>query len=134
MSDNRQSPFQIAAQEPPAEGGAPVREDDPTVSPEERIDRMVRSSEVFLFIKGTPQQPMCGFSANTVAIMDRLQLSYKTFDVLSDEGIRSAAKDYSSWPTFPQIYLRGEFVGGNDIVTDMFYSGDLQQMIEGGDA
>ena len=132
MGAHGENPFQIAAAEQPTAGGRPVQEEDASALPMDRIDRMVRSSVVFLFIKGTPAQPMCGFSANTVAIMDHLGVSYRTFDVLSDESIRSAAKEYARWPTFPQVYVRGEFIGGNDIVTDMFYSGELQRAIEGG--
>jgi monothiol glutaredoxin len=130
MSDSHGSPFQVASEET-ATGGAPVREPDRSAPVHQRIDQMVRSSDIFLFIKGTPQQPMCGFSANTVAIMDSLEVRYSTFDVLSDEGIRTAAKEYAGWPTFPQVYVRGEFVGGNDIVTEMLYSGDLRQMVYG---
>jgi monothiol glutaredoxin len=122
------SPFKIASQDEQVLG-APVREQDPAASNEERIDRMVNSSEVFLFIKGTPQQPLCGFSANTVAIVDTLGVPYSTFDVLSDERIRQAAKAFSQWPTFPQVYVRGEFVGGNDIVTEMYTRGELQTMM-----
>jgi monothiol glutaredoxin len=131
MGENHGSPFRIAATDPPATGGFPVHEEDTTAEPLDRIDRMVRSSDIFLFIKGTPEQPMCGFSANTVAVMNHLGVSYRTFNVLADDAIRAAAKEYSSWPTFPQVYVRGEFVGGNDIVTDMFYSGELKRTIEG---
>ncbi len=108
-----------------------MREADTSASPLDRIDCMVKSSDIFLFIKGTPGQPLCGFSANTVAMLNHLGVRYRTFDVLADEAIRTAAKEYSSWPTFPQVYVRGEFIGGNDIVTDMFYSGELQRTIEG---
>jgi monothiol glutaredoxin len=131
MGDNHASPFRIAATEPPTTGGAPVQEVDPSASPLDRIDRMVKSSEIFLFMKGTPGQPRCGFSANTVAMLNHLGVSYRTFDVLADDAIRTAAKEYSSWPTFPQVYVRGEFIGGNDIVTDLFYSGELQRTIVG---
>jgi monothiol glutaredoxin len=92
---------------------------------------MVKGSDLFVFIKGTPEQPMCGFSANTVAIMDTLGFSYLSFDVLSDQEIREGAKEYANWPTFPQLYVRGEFVGGSDIITDMAYSGELQQLVQG---
>ena len=130
VSEGSNSPFRIAAgQDRPT--GAPVEENDPTAPAERRIDDMVRSSEVFLFIKGTPRQPMCGFSANTVAIVDTLGVPYATFDVLSDESIREAAKVYSQWPTFPQVYIRGEFVGGNDIITEMYSTGELRAALEG---
>jgi monothiol glutaredoxin len=129
MTDS--SPFRMATPEPIVAGGKPVQEEDPSATPTERIDRMIRSADVFLFIKGTPLQPMCGFSANTVAVMDSLDVPYRTFDVLSDEAIRSAAKQFSAWPTFPQVYVRGEFIGGNDIVTDMLYSGELRRLVQG---
>jgi len=90
---------------------------------------MVGSSDLFLFIKGSPQSPQCGFSANVVRIIDGLGVPYKTFDVLSDEGIRLAAKEYADWPTFPQVYLRGEFIGGNDIVSELAAQGVLQRKI-----
>jgi monothiol glutaredoxin len=131
MGKKHGNPFHVAAVEAPAAGGAPVQEVDPSASPLDRINRMVKSSEIFLLMKGTPGQPRCGFSANTVAMLDHLGVSYRTFDVLADDAIRTAAKEYSSWPTFPQVYVRGEFIGGNDIVTDLFYSGELQRTIEG---
>jgi monothiol glutaredoxin len=92
---------------------------------------MVGSSEVFLFIKGTPQRPQCGFSANTVAIVEALGVAYQTFDVLSDESIRSAAKGFAGWPTFPQIYIKGEFIGGNDILMEMHDAGEIQELVAG---
>ena len=131
MAEHQENPFRIAASRSPVAGGMPVQEEDASAAPLERIDRMVKSSEIFLFIKGTPNQPMCGFSANTVALMDHLGVSYRTFDVLTDDAIRAGVKEYSNWPTFPQVYVRGEFIGGNDIVTDMFHSGDLRRSIEG---
>jgi monothiol glutaredoxin len=96
----------------------------------DRIDSMVRSHAVFALIKGTPQQPRCGFSANTVAVLDALGVPYATFDVLSDESIRAAAKEYARWPTFPQVFVGGELVGGHDIVTEMHQSGELQALVE----
>ncbi len=127
------SPFNIAAVPEPAGGlGQPVAETDPAADPMVRVREMVGSSMMFVFIKGTAQRPMCGFSANTVAVMDSLDVPYRTFDVLSDESIRSAAKQFAGWPTFPQIYVRGEFIGGNDILTEMHASGELQEMVAGG--
>lgn len=130
MRENHGNPFRIAENERAGARAVPVQDEDTTASPLDRIERMVKSSDIFLFIKGTPEQPRCGFSANTVAIMNHLGVSYRTFDVLSDEAIRAAAKEYASWPTFPQVYVRGEFFGGNDILTDMFYSGELKRAIE----
>jgi monothiol glutaredoxin len=132
MSDDKTKhhPFRIASR-PPAGGanGQAVSEQDVDASPLQRIDRMVGSSDLFLFIKGSPQSPQCGFSANVVRIIDGLGVPYKTFDVLSDEGIRLAAKEYADWPTFPQVYLRGEFIGGNDIVSELAAQGVLQRKI-----
>jgi len=133
MTDRTNSnPFKIAATSELPEGlGQPLRETDPAADPAERLRAMVEASEVFLLIKGTPDTPMCGFSANTVAVMDALEVPYLTFDILSDEGIRSAAKQVAGWPTFPQVYVRGEFIGGNDIVTEMYHEGELQSLVAG---
>ena len=132
-SDNK--PF-IISSHPQREQGLvrPVTDSAPNSHPIDRIRSMVNSSEIFLLIKGTPQRPQCGFSANTVAIFEQLGISYRTFDVLSDESIRSAAKVFSAWPTFPQIYLRGEFIGGNDILMEMQDAGELQELMSGSDA
>ena len=92
---------------------------------------MVHASDVFMLIKGTPQRPLCGFSANTVAVIDSLNVPYRTFDVLSDQSIRDAAKRYAGWPTFPQVYIRGEFIGGNDILVELYENGELRRMVEG---
>ena len=134
MSDERSKahPFRIASRPAAVSGhGQPVFEHDVHASPLERIDRMVSSSDLFLFIKGSPQSPQCGFSANVVRIVDELGVPYRTFDVLSDDAIRLAAKEFADWPTFPQVYLRGEFIGGNDIVSELAAQGVLQRMIGG---
>ncbi len=132
MDRRADNPFNIAAAPEPAGGlGQPVVETDASADPKTRVKKMVASSPMFVFIKGTPQRPMCGFSANTVAVMDSLDVPYRTFDVLSDEAIRTAAKEVAGWPTFPQVYVRGEFIGGNDIVTEMHASGELQSMVTG---
>ena len=109
----------------------PVVEAKSLADPAERVRALVGSDDVFLLIKGTPQRPLCGFSANTVAVMDALEVPYRTFDVLSDETIRDAAKQFAGWPTFPQVYVRGEFIGGNDIVTEMYAEGELHELIQG---
>jgi monothiol glutaredoxin len=133
MERGANNPFNIAAAPEPAGGlGQPVAEADPQAPPLERLRAMIESAPLFVLIKGTPQRPLCGFSANTVAVMDALDVPYRSFDVLSDEAIRSAAKELASWPTFPQVYVRGEFIGGNDIVTEMHATGELQQLVRGG--
>ena len=93
------------------------------------IDNEVKSSDVVLFMKGTPQFPMCGFSGQVVQILNYLGVPYKGVNVLEDETIRQGIKDYSNWPTIPQLYVKGEFVGGSDIMMEMFKSGELQQLV-----
>jgi monothiol glutaredoxin len=91
------------------------------------IDSEVKSNDVVLFMKGTPQFPMCGFSGQVVQILDYLGVPYKGVNVLDNEAIRQGIKEYSSWPTIPQLYVKGEFVGGCDITREMFQAGELQQ-------
>ena len=94
-----------------------------------RLGEIVKSGDVVLFMKGTPLFPQCGFSSRAIAILDHLGAQYETVDVLQDPEIRQGIKDYSEWPTIPQLYVRGEFVGGSDIMMEMFESGELQQLI-----
>ena len=98
-------------------------------SAKERIDEIVRSDDIVLFMKGTELFPQCGFSSRSVAILERLQVPFKTVDVLQDAEIRQGIKDYSDWPTIPQLYVKGQFVGGSDIMMEMFESGELQQLV-----
>jgi monothiol glutaredoxin len=91
----------------------------------EQIDSEVKSNDVVLFMKGTPQFPMCGFSGQLVQILDYLGVPYKGVNVLDDAGLRQGIKDYTNWPTIPQLYVKGEFVGGCDIVREMFQTGEL---------
>jgi monothiol glutaredoxin len=93
----------------------------------QQIDQTVKSHDVVLFMKGTPQFPMCGFSGQVVQILDYLGVQYAGVNVLDDEGVRQGIKDYANWPTIPQLYVKGEFVGGCDIVREMFQSGELAQ-------
>jgi monothiol glutaredoxin len=95
----------------------------------ERIRGAIESNEVVLFMKGTPQQPRCGFSATVVQILDTLGTSYSTVDVLSDPGIRDGIKEYSDWPTIPQLYVKKEFVGGCDIVKELYGTGELEEKL-----
>ena len=94
-----------------------------------RIDELVKSNDVVLFMKGTALFPQCGFSSRAVTILDRLGASYETVDVLQDPEVRAGIKEYSDWPTIPQLYVKGEFVGGSDIMMEMFESGELQQIL-----
>ncbi|WP_028969376.1 Grx4 family monothiol glutaredoxin [Sphingomonas sp. URHD0057] len=94
-----------------------------------RIDDLVKQNDIVLFMKGTALFPQCGFSSRAIAILDRLGAKYETVDVLQDQEIRAGIKDYSEWPTIPQLYVKGEFVGGSDIMMEMFESGELQQLL-----
>ncbi|HKD24849.1 MAG TPA: Grx4 family monothiol glutaredoxin [Xanthobacteraceae bacterium] len=98
---------------------------------EQFIDNEVKSNDVVLFMKGTPQFPMCGFSGQVVQILDHLGVSYKGLNVLENDELRNGIKAYSNWPTIPQLYVKGEFVGGCDIVREMFQAGELQELMKG---
>ena len=95
----------------------------------ERIDALVKANDIVLFMKGTVLFPQCGFSSRAVAILDHLNAQFETVDVLQDQEIRQSIKEYSDWPTIPQLYVKGEFVGGSDIMMEMFESGELQQLV-----
>lgn len=97
---------------------------------QKRIDDLVKGSRVVLFMKGTAQFPMCGFSGRAIQVLKACGVrDLKTVNVLEDEQIRQGIKDYASWPTIPQLYVNGEFVGGSDIVTEMFEAGELQPLL-----
>ena len=100
---------------------------------QQRIDDLVKSSRVVLFMKGTAQFPMCGFSGRAIQILKACGLNVsgdlKTFNVLEDEAVRQGIKDYAKWPTIPQLYVNGEFVGGSDIMMEMYEAGELQQIL-----
>lgn len=95
------------------------------------IDNEVKTNDVVLFMKGTPGFPQCGFSGQVVQILDYVGVDYKGVDVLTSMELRQGIKDYSNWPTIPQLYVKGEFVGGCDIVREMFQAGELQSLFEG---
>ena len=95
----------------------------------ERIDALVKSNDVVLFMKGTALFPQCGFSSRAIAILDHLGAQYETVDVLQDQEIRQGIKEYSDWPTIPQLDVKGEFVGGSDIMMEMFESGELKTLV-----
>ena len=94
----------------------------------ERISQEVADTPVVLFMKGSPVFPQCGFSAAVVQILSHLGVKFKGVDVLADPGIRQGIKEFSNWPTIPQLYVKGEFVGGCDIIREMFQAGELQQL------
>jgi monothiol glutaredoxin len=96
----------------------------------QKIDTLVKSNRVVLFMKGSAQFPMCGFSGRAVQILKACGVSdLTTVNVLEDEGVRQGIKDYANWPTIPQLYINGEFVGGSDIMTEMYQAGELQQAL-----
>ena len=95
-----------------------------------RIADAVKANEVLLFMKGSPLFPQCGFSSRAVAILDHLGVEYGSVDVLQDQGIRQGIKQFSDWPTIPQLYVKGEFVGGSDIMMEMYESGELAELLE----
>ena len=97
---------------------------------EQFIDNEVKGNDVVLFMKGTPQFPQCGFSGQVVQILDHLGVTYKGLNVLENAELRDGIKAYSNWPTIPQLYVKGEFVGGCDIVREMFQAGELQQTLK----
>jgi len=98
----------------------------------ERIEQIVKKNDVVLFMKGTALFPQCGFSSRAVSILDHLGVPFETVDVLQDPEIRNGIKAYSDWPTIPQLYVKGEFVGGSDIMMEMFENGELQQLVGAG--
>lgn len=125
MDDN--NPFQILNKDisqtteiPPMDVGSDIKE---------RIETVINNDKIVLFMKGNSEMPQCGFSANTVAILKHLGKSFSTFDILGDMDIRQGLKEYSNWPTFPQLYFGGKLVGGNDIITEMYESGELQELL-----
>ena len=125
MSDN--NPFNILPNDFNATE-AKVNEDLTDLN--KQIEGLINSSEVFVFMKGNAQAPQCGFSANTIGILNQMQKPFKTFDILTDPAIRDGVKHFSNWPTYPQLYYKGQLVGGNDIITEMFQNGDLATLLQ----
>ena len=97
---------------------------------EQFIDNEVKSNDVVVFMKGTPQFPMCGFSGQVVQILDYIGVPYKGINVLESDDLRQGIKAYAQWPTIPQLYVKGEFVGGCDIIHEMFQAGELQSLLK----
>ena len=97
---------------------------------EQFIDNEVKGNDVVVFMKGTPQFPMCGFSGQVVQILDYIGVPYKGINVLESDDLRQGIKAYAQWPTIPQLYVKGEFVGGCDIIREMFQNGELQALLE----
>ena len=95
-----------------------------------RIAELVAKSDVVLFMKGSPLFPQCGFSSRAIAILNHLGAEFDSVDVLQDQGVRQGIKAFSDWPTIPQLYVKGEFIGGSDIMMEMYESGELAQLLE----
>jgi monothiol glutaredoxin len=108
--------------------GGLAEEGNEEMSIEQFIDNEVKSNDVVLFMKGTPQFPQCGFSGQVVQILDHIGVGYKGLNVLESAELRNGIKMFSNWPTIPQLYVKGEFVGGCDIIREMFQAGELQQL------
>ena len=98
-------------------------------STKQRIEQLIGSSPVFVFMKGSKLMPQCGFSNNVVQILHALGVPFETFDVLSDPDVRQGIKEFSNWPTIPQVYVGGEFIGGSDILIEMYNSGELREKL-----
>ena len=105
---------------------------DPSLQDDDqsRIAELVGKSDVLLFMKGSPLFPQCGFSSRAVAILNHLGAEFDSVDVLQDQGVRQGIKQFSDWPTIPQLYVKGEFVGGSDIMMEMYESGELAALLE----
>ena len=95
-----------------------------------KIEALIKSNPIFVFMKGNKLMPQCGFSNNVVQILNSLGISFETFDVLTDMEIREGIKEFSNWPTIPQVYVKGEFIGGSDILISMYNSGELKEKLE----
>lgn len=101
-----------------------------TEATQDRLASIVKSRDVVLFMKGTPLFPQCGFSSRAISILEHLGVDYDSVDVLQDQEVRQGIKEFSDWPTIPQLYVKGEFIGGSDIMMEMFEAGELQQLME----
>lgn len=121
------NPFKILGDGPK---GEPVLDIDKSKELNQQITDLIGSSKIFLFMKGTPQAPMCGFSANVVALLNHYGANYKTFDILSDMDIRQGVKDFANWPTYPQLYIDNQLIGGNDIVMEMHENNELAEVLK----
>lgn len=97
---------------------------------QEQIDALLKQHKIVVFMKGSKLMPQCGFSNNVVQILNSMGVPYETVDVLENQEVRQGIKEYSNWPTIPQVYINGEFVGGSDILIELYQKGELQQMVE----
>lgn len=96
----------------------------------EKIEKAIKSSKVVMFVKGAPNAPMCGFSKAVMELFQKMNVPFETVDILSNPDIRASLPEYSQWPTFPQVFIDGKLVGGNDIVQELYQSGELQKLLK----
>ncbi len=101
-----------------------------TPETKEKIDKLLEQNKIMVFMKGNKLMPQCGFSNNVVQILNTLGVPFETLDILADPEIRQGIKEYSNWPTIPQVYINGQFVGGSDILIEMYNKGELQELVE----
>lgn len=120
------SPFNVL----PDSFATEIKAQDITGDLTQRIESIIAHGPLVVFMKGNAQFPQCGFSANTMGILKSFKKPFYTFDILADMDIRQGLKEYSNWPTFPQVYFQGKLLGGNDIMMEMFQSGDLKELLE----
>jgi monothiol glutaredoxin len=107
-----------------------ITAENKTADLKEQIETLLNGSKVVLFMKGNAEMPQCGFSANSIAILKHLGVNFSTFNILNDPEIRQGLKEYSNWPTYPQLYVKGQLIGGNDVITEMFKNGELQEFLK----
>ncbi len=107
-----------------------ITEADKSLELKGQIEKLLKSSKVVLFMKGNASAPQCGFSANSIAILKQVGVPFKTFNILNDPEVRQGLKEFSNWPTYPQLYVNGKLIGGNDIVTEMYQNGELQEYLK----
>lgn len=128
---NDNNPFNILGSDKVSvEGGQAITESNTDLPLQDRIKTLIGSSDVFLFMKGTPAMPQCGFSANVISILNAMNANYKTFNILEDMDIRQGVKEFSNWPTYPQLYVKGQLIGGNDIIMEMYEDGELAEVLK----
>ncbi len=96
----------------------------------ERIEEDIKNNRILLYMKGTPESPMCGFSSQVVGVLQQYKVPFKSFNVLEDEAVRQGVKEYSDWPTFPQLYVNGELIGGCDIINELHHKGELGKILQ----
>lgn len=128
IMENNENPFKILNED--ISTTTEFRPSQASGELKERIEKVIGSDKIVLFMKGNSDFPQCGFSANTTAILKHLGKSFTTFDILQDPEIRQGLKEFSNWPTFPQLFVNGKMIGGNDIITEMYENGELKEYFD----